>query len=153
MAAASATRSLSRCSRKFASRRCSKFPMFFSSRRFGKWTKCARVKAAAHFCISSFRLAPTRRLNDQLDDRFQQAVALNVTLEDLAHVDEAAKIPLESFKSEIKAYDDRVARLNDALETKSEAFFVDMRTFLVVSRNRATLVCTRSTQFRARNAI
>ncbi|KAI6215057.1 FH2 domain-containing protein 1 [Aphelenchoides besseyi] len=61
----------------------------------------------------------------------QQSEQTGVNLDDVAHVDEAAKVPFESLKNEVKTSTERVKRLSEQLKQKtSDTFFAEIRTFL-----------------------
>ncbi|KAI6240949.1 FH2 domain-containing protein 1 [Aphelenchoides fujianensis] len=61
----------------------------------------------------------------------QQAEQTGANLDDIAHVDDAAKVPFESLKNDVKTSTERVKRLDNQLKEKGgDLFFTEMRTFL-----------------------
>ncbi|KAI6188111.1 FH2 domain-containing protein 1 [Aphelenchoides besseyi] len=61
----------------------------------------------------------------------QQSEQTGVNLDDVAHVDEAAKVPFESLKTEVKTSTERVKRLSEQIKQKTlDTFFAEICTFL-----------------------
>ncbi|CAD5214786.1 unnamed protein product [Bursaphelenchus okinawaensis] len=66
----------------------------------------------------------------------QEAHKLGIHLEGIKNVQEAAKVPFESLKSEMKGSSDRLNRLENQLTNKNDDFFNEFRLFLERSKEK-----------------
>ncbi|CAD5221150.1 unnamed protein product [Bursaphelenchus xylophilus] len=66
----------------------------------------------------------------------QEAQKLDIHLEELSFVQDAAKVSFELLKSEVKSSMDRIQRLENQLTNKNDAFFNEFRLFLERSKEK-----------------